>query len=47
MRVFIVACFVAAGCGGGGGAPMPPSGDPAAPAHGYQIKTPDYSARRG
>lgn len=47
MRVFIVACFVAAGCGGGGGAPMPPSGDPAAPAHGYQIKTPDYSLNAG
>ena len=45
MRRFVLTCVVVAGCGGG--AAMAPPTDPAPPAHGYQIKTPDYTLAAG
>src|SRR3569833_4039462 len=44
MRRLALACILVAGCGGSG---SPASSDPAPPAHGYQIKTPDYTVAAG
>lgn len=44
MRRLAIACMLVAGCSGGG---SPASSDPAPPAHGYQIKTPDYTVAAG
>jgi len=44
MRRLALACVLVAGCGGSG---SPASSDPAPPAHGYQIKTPDYTVAAG
>lgn len=41
MRRFLVACVLVAGCGGSGAT------DPAPPARGFQIKTPDYMLAAG
>lgn len=46
MRRYILACVVLAGCGGSNGS-KPSSSDPAPPANGYQIKTPDYTLAAG
>ncbi len=43
MRAWILAMATLAGCGGG----APASNDPAPPAHGYQIKTPDIQLMGG